>query len=41
MTDITVGTFRGCGIKFGRAYDMIWMEKIIGEYGGTPPSLQE
>lgn len=28
----TVGTFRNCGCKFGRWYDMIWMEKIIGEH---------
>lgn len=24
------GTFRLCGYKFGRWYDMIWMEKLIG-----------
>jgi len=27
-----VGHFRKCGYKFGRWYDMIWMEKIIGEH---------
>ena len=26
-----VGTFHKCGYKFGRWYNMIWMEKIIGE----------
>ena len=26
-----VGTFHKCGYKFNRWYDMIWMEKIIGE----------
>lgn len=26
----TVGRFHGCGRKFGRTYDMIWMEKLIG-----------
>lgn len=26
------GTFHNCGYKFGRWYDMIFMEKIIGEY---------
>ena len=26
-----VGQFHGCGFKFGRRYDMIWMEKIIGD----------
>ncbi len=29
----TVGHFHQCGYKFGRWYDMIWMEKIIGERG--------
>ncbi len=24
-----VGTFHKCGIKFGRAYDMVWMEKFV------------
>ena len=27
-----VGTFHKCGYKFGRWYNMIWMEKIIGEH---------
>ena len=27
-----VGTFHRCGRKFGRWYNMIWMEKIIGEH---------
>ncbi len=26
------GLFRKCGYKFGRWYNMIWMEKIIGEH---------
>ncbi len=26
------GHFSRCGYKFGRWYDMIWMEKIIGEH---------
>jgi len=25
-----VGRFHGCGYKFGRWYDMVWMEKIVG-----------
>ena len=29
-----VGTFHRCGFKFGRWYNMIWMEKIIGEHSG-------
>jgi len=27
-----VGEFHRCGYKFGRWYDMIWMEKFIGEH---------
>lgn len=27
-----VGEFKMCGYKFGRWYNMIWMEKIIGEH---------
>ena len=27
-----VGAFHKCGYKFGRWYNMIWMEKIIGEH---------
>lgn len=27
-----VGRFSQCGYKFGRWYDMIWMEKLIGEH---------
>ena len=27
-----VGEFHRCGYKFGRWYDMIWMEKIIGDH---------
>ena len=23
------GTFRGCAVKFGRRYDMVWMEKYL------------
>jgi phosphinothricin acetyltransferase len=26
------GRFQKCGIKYNRWYDMIWMEKIIGEH---------
>ena len=28
----TVGEFHKCGYKFGRWYNMIWMEKLIGEH---------
>ena len=27
-----VGRFHKCGYKFGKWYDMIWMEKMIGEH---------
>ena len=27
-----VGTFHKCGYKFGRWYNMIWMEKLIGDH---------
>lgn len=27
-----VGEFHRCGYKFGRWYNMIWMEKLIGEH---------
>ncbi|MCI6378669.1 MAG: GNAT family N-acetyltransferase [Clostridiales bacterium] len=32
-----VGRFRQCGYKFGRWYDMVWMEKHIGEHCGNQP----
>ena len=28
----TLGRFEKCGYKFGRWYNMIWMEKLIGEH---------
>lgn len=31
-----VGKFNNCGYKFGKWYDMIWMEKIIGEHVSKP-----
>ena len=31
-----VAHFHQCGKKFGRWYDMIWMEKLIGEHIQTP-----
>ena len=33
------GTFRNCGYKFNRWYDMIWMEKIIGEHQEHQPPV--
>lgn len=34
-----VGEFHKCGRKFGRWYDMIWMEKIIGEHRENQPPV--
>ena len=34
-----VGEFEKCGYKFGRWYDMIWMEKIIGEHQDKQPAV--
>ncbi|MCI8659983.1 MAG: GNAT family N-acetyltransferase [Lachnospiraceae bacterium] len=31
-----VGEFHKCGYKFGRWYNMVWMEKIIGEHMNEP-----
>ena len=36
----TVGTFRQCGCKFGRWYDMIWMQKIIGPHRQNQPAVR-
>lgn len=33
MGFVKVGEFHKCGYKFGRWYNMIWMEKIIGKHG--------
>lgn len=33
------GEFHKCGYKFGRWYDMIWMEKIIGEHLPEQPPV--
>ena len=32
-----VGTFHNCGCKFGRWYDLTWLEKAIGAYVPNPP----
>lgn len=34
-----VGEFHKCGYKFGRWYNMVWMEKIIGEHSAVPSPL--
>ena len=33
------GTFSRCGYKFSRWYDMIWMEKMIGEHRENQPPV--
>lgn len=35
-----VGEFHKCGYKFGRWYDMIWMEKIIGKHKENQPEVK-
>lgn len=35
-----VGEFHNCGYKFGNWYDMIWMEKIIGEHEKDQPGIK-
>lgn len=35
-----VGEFRQCGYKFGRWYDMVWMEKLIGEHLPEQPPVR-
>lgn len=35
-----VGTFHQCGSKFGRWYNMIWMEKIIGSHPVPPQPVR-
>lgn len=35
-----VGHFHQCGYKFGRWYDMVWMEKMIGEHRKEQPPVQ-
>lgn len=34
------GTFHQCGYKFGHWYDMIWMEKMIGEHEKEQPNVK-
>lgn len=31
-----VGKFHQCGYKFGKWYDMVWMEKMIDEHPADP-----
>lgn len=34
-----VGRFHKCGYKFGKWYDMIWMEKLLGDHPENPESV--
>ena len=34
------GRFHKCAYKFGRWYDMIWMEKHIGDHDESPPKVR-
>lgn len=34
-----VGEFHNCGYKFGRWYNMVWMEKMIGEHSKNPKEV--
>ena len=36
-----IGHFTKCGYKFGRWYDMIWMEKMIGEHCRVPGTIKQ
>ncbi len=33
------GHFTKCGFKFGKWYDMIWMEKLLGEHQDSQPDF--
>ncbi|MCR5584026.1 MAG: GNAT family N-acetyltransferase, partial [Lachnospiraceae bacterium] len=34
-----VGTFHKCGYKFERWYNMVWMEKMVGEHVSPAPDV--
>ncbi|NLY43307.1 MAG: N-acetyltransferase [Clostridiaceae bacterium] len=40
MGFILVGRFHNIGYKFNTWYDMIWMEKMLGEHNDFPPDVQ-
>ena len=40
MGFVPVGTFHHAGCKFGRWYDLTWLEKELGGYEGEPPRPQ-
>ncbi|MCR5778584.1 MAG: GNAT family N-acetyltransferase [Lachnospiraceae bacterium] len=36
-----VGNFYKCGYKFGRWYNMVWMEKLIGKHEEDQPAIKK
>ncbi|CCZ03574.1 gCN5-related N-acetyltransferase [Eubacterium sp. CAG:603] len=34
-----IGEFHKCGYKFNRWYDMVWLEKILGEHTDNQPAV--
>ena len=36
-----VGEFHKCGYKFGRWYNMIWMEKMIGKHSKAQDAISD
>lgn len=41
MGFLTVGKFHAVGYKFGKWYDMIWMEKHIGDHNKNPRTVKK
>ena len=35
-----IGEFHRCGFKFGRWYNMIWMEKLLPGHDGDPAPVE-
>ena len=35
-----VGSFTRCGYKFGRWYNMVWLEKLMGEHSASPAPVR-
>ena len=35
-----VGEFHKCGYKFGRWYNMVWVEKLVGEHTSAPAEIR-
>ena len=36
-----VGEFYECGFKYNRWYNMVWMEKMLGEHTENPKPLEK